>query len=192
MVGPSALGEQVQNNVHDLIGKIRAQGWAHGLRDEPTLQLSYQKRLKVFRSESFDAIAYYGAGLGNVLVGLNSGGIVRYGYNLPDDFGPSRPSSSDGDSFVTPVNKDSTSKKSLYVFAGARANAVARSIFLDGNSFTGSHRVRRYPFNFDYEFGAGAQVIPFAVVWRFVTRSPEFEEHSKFVAFASLNLVYFL
>ncbi len=192
VVGPSALGEQVQNNVHDWIGKYHAAGWEHSLHDEPTVQFLYQKRLKVNKSETFDSITYYGVGLGNILVGAHFGGMVRFGLNLPDDFGPTRPSASDGDSFVTPVDTETVSKKSLYVFAGARANAVARSIFLDGNSFRDSHRVRRYPFNFDTEFGAGAQVMPFAVVWRFVTRSPEFEERSKAISFASLNLVYFL
>ena len=41
LIGPSALGKQVQNNFHDLIRTRRAEGWQHSLNDEPTLQLFY-------------------------------------------------------------------------------------------------------------------------------------------------------
>lgn len=192
MVGPSALGKQVQNTVHDMIPKQRGMGWQNGLNDEPTLQLYYQKRFKIIENRNVDLLPFYGAGLGNVLIGAHIGAIVRIGSDLLDDFGPSRPSSNDGDSFISPMNLDEPKNFSYYAFASARGNLVARNIFLDGNTFQSSHHVHKYPFNFDTEFGVCLQKLPFNVVWRFVTRSPEFEERGGFIGFGSLNIVYFL
>ena len=128
--------------------------------------------------------------MGNVLIGAHTGGLIRFGYNLPDDFGPTRPSATDGDSFVSPPSKDSKFRKSYYVFGGVRGNLVLRNIFLDGNSIRSSHRVTKLPFVHEWEFGTGLQIIPFVVVWSFVTRSPEFEQRKKYSSFASLNFTY--
>jgi lipid A 3-O-deacylase len=114
MVGPSALGEQVQNNFHDLIQDKRTQGWSHGLHDEPTLQVAYQKRHRILRMIHFDIVPYYGAGFGNILVGAHVGSLIRVGVNLPDDLGPSRPSSNDGDSFVSPTHTSKSVKRLGY------------------------------------------------------------------------------
>lgn len=192
VVGPSALGKQIQNNWHDMLPKERAMGWQHGLNDEPTLQLYYQKRFKIAESRNIDLLPFYGGGIGNVMIGAHVGAIVRIGSDLLDDFGPSRPSSNDGDSFISPMNLDEPKKFGYYLFASTRGNFVARNIFLDGNTFQKSHHVRKYPFNFDTEFGVCLQKLPFNVVWRFVTRSPEFEERGGFIGFGSLNIVYFM
>lgn len=191
-IGPSALGKEVQNNYHELIHEPRAEGWEHSLHDEPTLQLFYQRRTKSYATKNFDSFHYYGAGFGNVMIGAHVGIMVRGGINLLDDFGPSRPSATDGDSFVSPIINPKSNKKSYYGFAGIRGNALARNIFLDGNTFRDSHHVTKYPFTFETEFGAGLQILPLGVVWRFVTRSPEFKERSDFNSFASINVIYFL
>ena len=114
------------------------------------------------------------------------------GINLPDDFGPSRPSASDGDSFVSPINHALVKENGYYAFAGARGSAVARNIFLDGNTLQKSHRVHKKPFVFETEFGFGLLISPYSLVWRFVTHSVEFDEQTRLVSFASLNFVYSL
>ncbi len=191
VVGPSALGEQVQNNFHRLIQESPAEGWKNGLHDEPTVELLYQKRFKAWQKSQFDFVPYYGGAFGNVKVGVHVGALVRAGINLPDDFGPSRPSASDGDSFVAPNPSPESRQKSYYAFAGSRGNAVLHNIFLDGNTWQPSPHVKKYPLTFETEFGVGFQLLPYSVVWRFVTRSPEFEERSRVNSFASLNVMYF-
>lgn len=193
VVGPSALGREVQNNFHSLIDKESAKGWSNGLHDEPTVQLQYQKRTKNLATKSMDWVSYYGAGLGNVQVSAHAGALLRLGVNLPNDFGPSRPSAAEGDSFITPVSTTNgrSRLKSYYVFSGIRGNAFAHNIFLDGNTFEESHSVKKYPFTLETEFGAGVFVLPLNVVWRMVSRSPEFEG-GRFTGFASLNFVYFM
>ncbi|CAN5419703.1 lipid A deacylase LpxR family protein [soil metagenome] len=195
-VGPVAMGESVQNGFHRIIGADFAEGWGTQINNEPAIQLSYQQRLHFFSLRNrfgpwFDLIPMFGAGLGNVFIGAHSGMIARIGINLPDDFGPARPSSGESDSFVSPAAPSDDLKSSYYIFAGARGNAVARNIFLDGNTFRPSHHVTKYPFTAETEFGVGVQIMPISLVWRFVVRSPDFEENSGFNSFASVGLTYF-
>lgn len=195
-IGPVAAGEAVQNGFHHIIGAEAAEGWGTQLKNEPTVQISYQQRLHFFQLKNrygsyFDLIPMVGGGIGNVFIGLNSGLIARFGLNLPDDFGPARPSGGESDSFVSPTASPDDLKSSYYVFYGIRGNAVARNIFLDGNTFQPSQRVTKYPFTAETEFGVGIQYMPVSVVWRFVVRSPDFEENSGFNSFASVSLTYF-
>jgi hypothetical protein len=192
MIGPSALGKNIQNGFHNLIHEPEADGWNNGLHDEPTLQIFYQRR-NIFQKEQYwDIIPFYGASFGNVKIGTHAGGVFRVGTHLPDNFGSSRPSSNDGDSFISPTKASQNKIKSYYLFSGLRGNLLARNIFLDGNSLEPSHHVKKYPFTFESEFGFGYENETLGFVWRFVTQSPEFEERSVFYSFASLNLVYFL
>lgn len=195
VVGPEAMGPSVQNEFHRIIGSARVNGWEHQLGTEPTLQLSYQQRLKSFevfqnRSRVFDVIPFYGAGLGNVLVAAHAGALVRIGYHLPDDLGPTRPSPTGGDIFISPKPTGPHSDWSFYGFAGARGHAIAHSIFLDGNTFRKSHSVKKYPFVGETEFGAAGELGNWNLIWRFVTKTPEFEEKSRFNSFGSMTLSY--
>lgn len=190
-VGPSAQGEQVQNNFHNLISDPRALGWDNGLHDEPTLEILYEQRIKYYAVRYFDFIPAYGADLGNVSIAGHIAGLVRLGYNLPNDFGPTRPSAGEGDSFVSPKTMP-TGKFSLYAFAGMRGNAVGRNIFLDGNTFRSSQSVKKYRVTSETEVGFGTQYAPVSIVWSYVVRSPEFEEQSYFNSFASVHIIYSL
>lgn len=195
IIGPEALGEQVQNGYHRMIGVRPSMGWEHQLATEPTLQLSYQQRRKFlqFNSETygpyFDVIPFFGASLGNVAINTYGGGMVRLGTHLPDDFGPSRASSFDGDIFVEPLS-ETAPDISLYAFAGGRGIAVGRNIFLDGNTFRHSHHVSKRYFLIETEFGAAFTLRPCSLVWRFVTRSPEFRESDTVNSFASISFSY--
>lgn len=196
VVGPAALGEQVQNNFHRLIGTTTAQGWDHQLPNEPAVQINYQRRVRFFELRNrfgpyFDAIPMFGGGLGNVFIGAHAGMLARLGINLPDDFGPARPSGGESDSFVSPNAPPEDLKSSYYLFAGVRGNAIARNLFLDGSTFQSSHHVTKYPFTAETEVGAGFQIMPISIVWRYVVRSPDFEEMSGFNSFASLGITYF-
>ncbi|MAS41519.1 MAG: hypothetical protein CMK33_07420, partial [Porticoccaceae bacterium] len=94
IVGPSALAHETQDLIHDLRGFEKYQGWDNQLRDEPTLQLLYEQKRRLFSDTwrnnfGHDFIAHAGASLGNVATHLNFGGEYRVGWDLPDDFGTS-------------------------------------------------------------------------------------------------------
>lgn len=196
VVGPEAMGETTQNGYHRLIQIPDANGWAHQLSTEPTLQMSYSQKirfleLKTATERTFDVIPYFGANFGNVLIAAHTGIMVRGGLRLPDDFGPSRLSSANDDVIVNNKSLLSLDNWRLYGFAGIRGNGIARNIFLDGNTFRDSHRVKKYPFTVETEFGYAVQVSHWSYAWRFVTISPEFEERSEFSSYASMSFSYF-
>jgi lipid A 3-O-deacylase len=194
VIGPAAGGESVQNSFHRLIGTEKAAGWGNQLKTEPAVQLTYQQRLNFVEIKNghdtyFDLIPMLGGGLGNVFIGLHLGLLARLGYNLPDDIGPSRPSGGDSESFVAPMGTGE-SRASSYIFAGIRGNVVGRNVFLDGNTFQPSHHVTKYPVTAETEIGLAMQLRPVSITWRFVVRSPDFEENSGFNSFASVGISF--
>lgn len=191
VVGPEAQGEKFQNEYHRIIGKYFADGWHHQIATEPTVQLVYQQRQKFVemktgnRNRYFDAIPYYGAGLGNVAVDAHVGGVLRFGSYIPDDFGPKRASNSEGDTFIEP---SASPAFFVYGFAGGRGSGILKNIFLDGNTFRQSHRVTRIPFVIETEIGVASGWKGWNLAWRFVSRSPEFTERTVYNSFASISI----
>lgn len=198
VIGPEALGEEIQNGYHQFIGVRKAYGWEHQLAFEPTIQLSYQERQRFFERKTekygnyFDLIPFYGLSLGNVAINGYTGVMARLGIHLPDDFGPSRASSFEGDTFVDPqqAKVEVASDTSIYGFAGARGIFVGRNIFLDGNTFRESHSVHKNNFLLETEFGAAVQLRPWNVAWRFVSRTPEYRNSTRVNSFASITVSY--
>ena len=194
IIGPEALGNPVQNGFHRGIGIPEAQGWDHQMATEPTVQVSYQQRLrflelKMADRKYVDVVPFFGGGIGNVFIDAHAGGMIRLGTLLDEDLGPARPSMANGDNFVNP-NVNVEKRTSIYVFASGQGIAIARNVFLDGNTFRGSHRVTKYPFIIETEFGVVGHYHNWSGSWRFVSRSPEFEQRSKINSFASISLGY--
>jgi len=196
-VGSRAEGGFVQNEVHQLIGNPPAQGWAHQVRNEPILQLYYQMRQKrrdffpLSPDHDVDVIPYYGMAFGNVAVKAHAGIFIRYSPGeLPKDFGPTRVTSEDGDTFM-PSDDGGHKETKIFWFAGARLTAVALNIFLDGNTFRSSPRVTKFPIVAMSDVGVGKNWRTWSLVWRYVTYSPEFAENAAFNSFAALTLTHF-
>lgn len=146
IVGPSALGEDVQRHWHDLINTTDPRGWDNQLKDELTIMLTYERKWRRFHEFKagglgVDFTPHAGAALGNVFTHVATGVTVRIGDDLPNDYGPPRirPSLPGPNIFV---NRD---KFGWYLFAGFECRLVGRNIFLDGNTFSDSHSVdKRY------------------------------------------------
>lgn len=196
VVGPESQAEDVQRDVHRIMGIKQPLGWKNQLKTEAGGLLSYQRRMKLYevyfgKSKSFELIPYAGAAIGNILTGANLGAVLRLGYNLPADFGPTRPSGSDGDPFLeSPTTRTQPLSWSVYGFLGSRENLVLRNIFLDGNTFQDSQRVTKRTFVTEFEGGFAGAVGPVAVTWREVVRSPEFFESEHFTGFGSITLTF--
>ncbi len=144
MVGPSALGRQMQNNFHHLINVERANGWTNQLHDEPGLILSWERRYRVGKIQlpgpglESDLIARVGTSVGNIRTNLAAGFAVLVGWRLPPVFGADliRPA---GGGLV------SAHRFSAYLFGSGETRAVARDIFLDGNTWRDSLSVDKRP-----------------------------------------------
>ena len=177
IVGPWALGEEVQNNFHNLIGVEESNGWANQLENEPGLMISYESawRNLIERPKlhdfGFDLIPHVGFTLGNVMTYGAAGGAMRVGFNLPKDFGPPRIQPGlPGSGYFEPSDG-----LGLYLFGGVEGRAVARNIFLDGNTFRDSHSIDRNVFVGDLQVGVAATYGDVRLSLAQVMRSPEIE-----------------
>ncbi len=159
IVGPQALGQEAQNDFHEyVLNQSVANGWSYQLRDEPALDLIYQRhwRLDLLNSAEdgkgfgVDIVPDAGGSAGNVYTYANAGATLRVGYRLNADYGPPRilPAPSGGDYF-----DDSVTDVGGYLFTGVEGRAVGRNIFLQGNTFTASRHVTALPAVGDFVFG---------------------------------------
>lgn len=188
VVGPMSIAGDTQNWFHGVIGDAKAKGWHYQLRNEPGLIIQYERSIKLIPPKSilgliFDFEPHYGAAVGNVYDFANVGAMARLGFNLPGDYGPMRIDPSlPGSNFFEP-----TGGVSAYVFAGVDGRAVARNIFLDGNTFEDSRSVRKLNLIYDYDLGAAVTFNAIRLSYTYVIRSREFKTQplkSKFGAVA--------
>lgn len=191
IVGPSALGEQIQNAYHDLIDVELSFGWDNQLDDEPGLQFVFERKWRSPQASpdsrgryEIDVIPHISASLGNVITDVGAGGLVRFGRNLQDDFGPPRirPGLPGSETF------DVNGKLDWYLFAGIEGRAVARNIFLDGNTWKDSHSVDRRPFVADAQAGLAMLFRHTRVTYTHVFMSPEFNEQRQWDQFGALTV----
>lgn len=156
IVGPGALGKQVQNDFHQLIGDAQAQGWSNQIQNEPGATLTYERywRVKLISlgGISSDLVPQVGATVGNVFTYGEIGALFRIGHNLQADYGPVRirPALSGTDYFDA---SHLDGNYGYYWYIGGQGRAVGRNIFLDGNSFRQSPNVQARVLVADYLTG---------------------------------------
>ena len=135
IVGPAALGEEVQNGFHDIIGDTPNRGWHYQIQNQPAFNLLFQRTWRLPMADmggvQIDLLPSAAAAVGDVRDNVQLGGIARIGQGLASDFGPARiePGQNGTDAF-TP-----TSPLVWYAFAGADGQAVGYDVTLDGSTF---------------------------------------------------------
>lgn len=198
IVGPSSLAEEIQRTIHSWVGSKIPQGWHHQLRDEPALAVIYERKWKLLRIETpaglgFELLPNFGAGLGNVYTYASSGFQLRLGWYLPRDFGIPLLSPG-GDSGVSLYDRQLYTKNrgpiGIHAFILFEGKAVLRNIFLDGNTFTESHRVEKIPFMADLIFGLRLKVSRINFSFAYVVLSKQFKTQPQNHTFLSLNLSF--
>lgn len=190
LVGPGALGRQVQNNFHDVIGADHANGWNNQIHNEPGLNLGYERKYRFATPHARDGwganlIPHLGVSLGNVFTYANAGGEVRAGWRLPSDFGTNliRPS---GDS-----NSRRRPDWSVFGFAAFDGRFVVRDLTLDGNSFRASPRIGRQPFVADLLGGFALGTRHWQLTYSQAARTREFHGQPKASVFGSISATFY-
>ena len=194
IVGPNSGAEEFQRTVHKWLDDRTPMGWDYQLQNELGINLVYEREWRMYartlgHSFGADLIPHLGASLGNVQTFANAGLTVRAGYHLPSDFGVSLirggalPNSpiDDHDPRVGP-----TTRFSFFLFAGVDGRAVARDIFLDGNTFKDSPSVDKEPFVGDGFYGASMVLGRWQLTYTQAVRTREFkgqDENSYFGSF---------
>ncbi|EHD14923.1 hypothetical protein CIN_08550 [Commensalibacter intestini A911] len=139
LMGPGALGRQVQNGFHSIIGDHKNEGWHNQLKNMPVFQVqmgrTWRYKFAHLGGVDFDALPSANGAAGNYKTYAQLGGLVRFGQGLDSDFGPSRIGSGDDgtDAYV------GTRFVNWYVFGGVDGQAVAYNATLQGDP-THSHQ----------------------------------------------------
>lgn len=183
MIGPNSYADAAQKWWHSELGIRVPRGWQYQLRNEPGVMLRLQERRRPWgRRKHADLVPHAVAAVGNVLTYAGAGATVRVGLPLPNDFGPS-PTSAPGPG-------ERSSRVHLYAFARAEGRAVARSIFLDGNTMGGSQRVHRKPLVGESQMGFGARWRSIGLRYVFTYTTQEFRERADVHRYGSLGLAF--
>lgn len=192
VVGPHSLARKAQNDWHQFIGVADAEGWDHQLHNEPGIMLSYERKWRLIQplggGLAIDAIPELGATAGNVMTYAQTGTMLRIGRNLEADYGPARirPALSASSYFNGDYMEDPFG---FYIYVGVQGRAVARNIFLDGNTFRDSRDVEKEVLVGDLSGGV-------ALFWSsdvkldagFTYRTKEFDGQDENAKFANISL----
>lgn len=144
VVGPAALGEQTQKFIHSHVtDSPTPKGWSHQLDNEPGVVLSWQRRwprgfngdwsVDLGNNFRINAEPNVNVSLGNVYTYGGAGMMFTFGpyQNTLQDTPPRVKPAMSGTGYFSVPDQD----WSWYLFTGFDGRAVARNIFLDGNSF---------------------------------------------------------
>ena len=198
VVGPLSLAGAVQHLWHHTFGWDRPRGWAHQLRNEAVLALTYSHMQKILRpcaDEGFgrDAIVHAAATLSNAFTGARAGLELRWGWNMPGDFGsaPIQPGNGGAALFEDRgLRLPAKDPFGFHFFLDVEGKAVLRDIFLDGNSFGGGPRVEKNPFVGQVMAGIALRFKRLKLSYGYVFMSKEFAAQHGTQTYGSLNLAY--
>jgi lipid A 3-O-deacylase len=187
IVGPASGAKQTQKFVHRLIADTDPQGWSNQLHNELGFILTYERKWRnIYQLSPFglgvDITPHAGASAGNVDTHASLGTMLRFGRDLPADYGPPvmRPNLPGSDFFMP------TQTLGWYLFTGIEARAVARNIFLDGNSFRDSHSVDKKRWVGGVQAGIAVTYRSTRIAYTHILRTREYttqDTHEEFGAF---------
>ena len=194
MTGPSSQAASLQDSVHESFNSKLPRGWDHQLRDEPQAQLFLRRKWRVNLTptdpgeQGFQTqfIPQVGAAVGTVHRHLEAAATIRFGWNLPDDFGPGRIAD------IPSAVGQPRPGWFIYGFARTTGRLVEHNVFLAGNNFHSSHSVDEKPLVGEVSAGlaAGYRGDQWAGQFGYSQTivSEEFDEQDGSDEFATLNV----
>lgn len=134
VLGPAALGRQLQNGFHGAIGDTKNLGWSHQLANQPIFQVQAGRiwRFPVAKVYGIgaDVLPAVSGAAGDYRTYADAAATFRIGQGLESDFGTSTigPGLDGTDAFVqaAPI--------AWYLFGGVEGQAVAYDATLQGNT----------------------------------------------------------
>ena len=198
VVGPWSHAKEAQDFVHRARHLELFNGWQNQLGNEFGAQLVFERK---FRKEwlqdadsrsglGFDVIPHFGFSVGNVATYANAGIEVRAGWGLPDDFGtsPIRPAGDNSAPRVRDGASQFVRQLGAHLFASVDGRAVARNIFLDGNTIRDSHSVNKKRWVGDAAVGIAANFGVYKIAFVRVFRSQEFAGQASAPRYGSITI----
>lgn len=160
VTGEWSLAEEAQDFIHSVLGIDKARGWDSQIATEFAVNANYRR---VWRAELVERSAEgFGAqvlpeisfDLGNVWRRARGGATIRAGFNLPDDFGPSRIDA------IGSFTSAPTDGFSAYLFARGGFSLVQHDTFIDGSDFLDGPGVNSRPAVAEGQIGAAVRFGP--------------------------------
>jgi lipid A 3-O-deacylase len=193
VVGEASLGENAQDTVHDLRDIAKAQGWDHQLDTEPTINLHYRRTRRHFEFSTasdrieFDSFYRWGFDLGNAWTNVQVGHWVRFGYNLPTEFSDPSLSNTSYTHQLFAERQERINPWSIFLTMGIEGKAVARNIFLDGNTFSESHSVDKHPLVAEATAAVGIRYKRASLTYAHSYRTKEYNDQDDAQVYGSLS-----
>ena len=198
VIGPMAMGEQIQKFIHENISDSpKPMGWDNQLKNEPAIMLAWQRRWPEYGAQDLTnnlrvgASPHVGLTVGNVYTHASAGFNVWLNpkterwQDLPSRVRPAIP----GTGFFEIPSTDGR-WWSWSLFGGVEGRAIARNIFLDGNTFRSSHDVNKKNFVADFNVGAAITVDQYRFSYTLNYRTREFDGQDSGDAFGALSFNY--
>lgn len=192
IVGPEALGEETQKFVHrHITDSAIPEGWDNQLNFEPGVIASWRRRWPVWYTKNINNFRLrvepdINVSLGNIYTYAGTGVAVTFGPQngrIQDTPPRVRPAMAGTGFFDTPDNEFN-----WYLFAGLDGRAMARNIFLDGNTFKNSHDVDKKPLVGDANAGFALTFDDYRLSYTLNYRTKEFDGQDKESIFGSITL----
>lgn len=176
VIGPSALGEEVQNNFHQIIGSESYNGWGNQLPDEPVLNARAEIRRRFDLDgpdrRRWDLIGRASAQLGTARSGLTLGGQLRWGV-LDEGWGHGFIRQSTA--WVDPLRPEDQGALGWCWFADASVEVMPRDYSTDGLMFRDSRSVDGRPIVAQLALGILTRLDGFTFSFAMAFRSKDFD-----------------
>jgi len=156
VTGQPSLAQQTQTLAHAMAPSFnRPTDWRHQIGFEPGVIGRYVHTGRISIGPAVDVLPRAGVALGNVRTDAEAGVRVRAGFNLRHPWLPSAEHAPPEVAFMI----------------GAAGAAVARDLFLDGNTFHASEHVGHETFVYSREWSLTVRRDPFTLSYGAVTES---------------------
>lgn len=200
-IGPSGQAGKVQKWVHNTFNFTKPEGWDNQIREEFGADFKYLRRwrfdllnLPSSTQPMLQLIPEAGATLGTMHINATAGAILRFGWNLPDDFGPGRMRyASDYTRPFTPSNNANyRGAFGAYVFLRPGMHAVVHDSTIEGSYFTNSLvEATARPFTYEIQGGIAIQFLKYCeFTYSQTATSPEFYGQENHDSYGTLTLTF--
>jgi len=154
VTGPPSLARLTQRLVHSAAPEFnRRTDWTREIGFEPGATLRYQQQRHLAAGSVFDIAPRFVATAGNIDVSAEAGVRARLGWHLRHPWLPEKTATE------------------IAIVGGGSARAIARDLFLDGNTFHPSARVGHLPYVGSGEAGFQIRNNKLTLAYRAVTTS---------------------
>jgi hypothetical protein len=174
-----------------MFGGVPPAGWHRQLNDEPGIVVTEQRiwRLTLLPDPfGIDLLPEANLSVGNVFTYAGAGVTLRVGQNLRADWGPPRIEPGIvGSDFI---EQGALAPVAWYAYVSVEGRAIARNIFLDGNTFQDSPNVDKEAFVADISTGIDFLWDWVSVRANYTRRTKEFKGQANDDEFFSIGLSF--